>query len=142
MMNKCRSYGVARRDISDRVYATDEERAYTIDESEKLELKLKEEGFPTLIRPICFLPRLAGLPSDFCWSSMPRDDGVVTLVDEEGDEFLTVYLARKKGLSGGWKGFAQSHELVDGDAVIFQRIKPSVLKVYIFMASGLDSSED
>ncbi|KAK9748623.1 hypothetical protein RND81_02G070100 [Saponaria officinalis] len=141
-----KSYGVARRDLSDRVYATEEERAYTIDEAEKLESKLKEEGFPTLIRPM--LPSHTsggfwlGVPSDFCRSSMPRDDGVVTLVDEEGEEFPTVYLARKKGLSGGWKGFAQSHELVDGDAVIFQRIKPSVLKVYIIRASGLETSED
>ncbi|KAH9615338.1 hypothetical protein KSS87_013447 [Heliosperma pusillum] len=141
-----RSYGVARRDLSDRVYATEEERAYTIDEAEKLDVKLKEEGFPTLVRPM--LPSHTsggfwlGLPIEFCRSSLPRNDGMVTLVDEEGEEFQTVYLARKKGLSGGWKGFAQIHDLVDGDAVIFQVIKPSVLKVYILRASGLESSED
>ncbi|KAL9244186.1 hypothetical protein vseg_017989 [Gypsophila vaccaria] len=72
-----------------------------------------------------------GLPGYFCRSSMPRDDGMVTLVDEEGEKFPTVYLARKKGLSGGWKGFAQFHGLVDGDTVIFQLIKCTMLKVTV-----------
>ncbi|KAL2934496.1 hypothetical protein RDABS01_017615 [Bienertia sinuspersici] len=50
-----------------------------------------------------------GLPSDFCRENLPRDDGMVTMVDEEGDDYLVVYLARKRGLSGGWKGFAKAH---------------------------------
>jgi len=54
---------------------------------------------------------------------------MVTLVDEEGNDYPTVYLARKRGLSGGWKGFAEAHQLLDGDAVIFQVISHSVLKV-------------
>lgn len=53
----------------------------------------------------------------------------MTLVDEDGDEYPTVYLARKTGLSGGWKGFSVAHKLADGDAVIFQFIKPTICKV-------------
>lgn len=41
-----------------------------------------------------------GLPSDFCRTSLPRNDGMVTLVDEVGEEYPVVYLARKRGLSG------------------------------------------
>lgn len=60
----------------------------------------------------------------------------MTLVDEDGNKYKTIYLARKTGLSGGWKGFAVAHDLVDGDAVVFQLIKPTTMKVidyYILM---------
>lgn len=53
----------------------------------------------------------------------------MTLIDEDGNEYPTVYLPRKTGLSGGWKGFSVAHELVDGDALIFQLIRPSAFKV-------------
>lgn len=72
---------------------------------------------------------LQGLPVHFCKASLPKNDGVITLVDEDGEEFPTIYLARKTGLSGGWKGFSVAHELTDGDAVVFQLIKPTTMKV-------------
>lgn len=61
--------------------------------------------------------------------NLSRKDEVMTLIDEDGNEYPTIYLARKTGLSGGWKGFAVAHELVDGDALIFQLIRPSAFKV-------------
>lgn len=54
---------------------------------------------------------------------------MITLVDENGDESDTKYLALKTGLSGGWRGFALDHELVDGDALVFQLIEPTRFKV-------------
>lgn len=54
---------------------------------------------------------------------------MITLVDEEGDEFETKYLAEKTGLSGGWRGFAIYHELVDGDALVFQLVSRTEFKV-------------
>lgn len=53
----------------------------------------------------------------------------MTLVDEDGDEWPTRYLPRKTGLSGGWKRFAEDHKLVDGDALVFQLVKPTEFKV-------------
>lgn len=53
----------------------------------------------------------------------------MTLADEDGYEWPTKYLDRKTGLSGGWKGFAVDHELVDGDALVFQLIKPTKFQV-------------
>ncbi|KAL2933332.1 hypothetical protein RDABS01_016451 [Bienertia sinuspersici] len=138
-----KNYGVARsRNLPNRVIATDEVREYTIQEVEKLNSKLDDEGFPTLIRPAsfsCYWLFLAGSSKRLLWASLPRDDGMVTLVDEEGDEYLVVYLARKRGLSGGWKGFAEAHQLVDGDAIIFQVINRSILKVYIIRGSGIET---
>nr|GMD89010.1 B3 domain-containing protein At5g42700-like [Ipomoea batatas] len=70
-----------------------------------------------------------GLPSYFCRRNLPARDETVTLIDESGAEWPTVYLARKAGLSGGWKKFAVDHDLVDGDALVFQLIKRAVFKV-------------
>lgn len=54
----------------------------------------------------------------------------MTLADEDGNEWRTKYLDRKTGLSGGWKGFAVDHDLVDGDALVFQLIKPTKFQVF------------
>lgn len=78
---------------------------------------------------------MQGLPSHFCKRYLSRKDEIVTLVDELGDEWPTSYLARKTGLSGGWKRFAVDHDLVDGDALVFHRIQPTVFKVTPFQNS-------
>lgn len=72
---------------------------------------------------------LQGLPAHFCKTNLPKHDEVMTLIDEDGNEHPTIYLARKTGLSGGWKGFSVAHDLVDGDALVFQLIRPSAFKV-------------
>ena len=59
----------------------------------------------------------------------------MTLIDEGGDEYPIIYLARKTGFSGGWKGFSVAHKLADGDAVIFQLIKPTTCKVIVQSSS-------
>jgi B3 DNA binding domain len=53
----------------------------------------------------------------------------MNLVDEKGYEFDTKYFADRTALSGGWRGFAVAQKLVDGDACVFQLIKPTTLKV-------------
>lgn len=77
-----------------------------------------------------------GLPSEFCKRHLPNKDSVVTLVDEDEEEFHTKYLADKNGLSGGWRGFSIEHQLVDGDALVFHLVRPTVFKV-ISTFSGL-----
>ncbi|KAG6761419.1 hypothetical protein POTOM_034638 [Populus tomentosa] len=69
-----------------------------------------------------------GLPVYFCKSHLPLSDEMMTLEDENGDEFQTKYLARKTGLSGGWRGFSLDHELVDGDALVFHLVSPTRFK--------------
>jgi len=70
-----------------------------------------------------------GLPTYFCRKHLPKSDGTITLVDEEDDESDTLYLARKAGLSTGWKGFAIEHKLHDGDCLVFQLIEQTKFKV-------------
>lgn len=78
---------------------------------------------------------MQGLPSHFCKRHLSRQDVTITLVDEQGDEWPTIYLARKPGLSGGWKRFAVDHDLVDGDALVFHRIQPTAFKVTTILKS-------
>ncbi|KAK8369706.1 hypothetical protein V6Z11_A01G128100 [Gossypium hirsutum] len=81
-----------------------------------------------------------GLPVHFCKTNLPKRDEVMTLVDEEGHEYPTIYLAKKTGLSGGWKGFAVAHGLVDGDAIVFQLLQRTTFKVYIIRVKGSQQS--
>lgn len=72
-----------------------------------------------------------GLPLHFCKEHLPKHDEMITLVDENGNESIVKYLAQKTGLSGGWRGFAIDHELVDGDALVFQLMKPTKFQVLV-----------
>jgi hypothetical protein len=72
---------------------------------------------------------------------MPKQDSIVTLVDEKDEEFDTNYLAYKKGLSGGWAGFAICHGMQDGDAAVFQLIKPTTFKVQYTFSTMLNNVE-
>uniref|UniRef100_A0A7N0VMR6 TF-B3 domain-containing protein n=1 Tax=Kalanchoe fedtschenkoi TaxID=63787 RepID=A0A7N0VMR6_KALFE len=127
------------RDLSNQVYASEEERSYSIKKAEEVQAAL-DATHPSFVKPM--LPSHVsggfwlGLNVSFCKRHLPNRDSEVTLIDEDDEEYPTVYLPRKTGLSGGWKGFAVAHDLTDGDALVFQLIKPTAFKVYITRASG------
>ncbi|XVE70041.1 hypothetical protein DITRI_Ditri10aG0039800 [Diplodiscus trichospermus] len=131
------------RDFLNRVYASDEARAEALEKAEKLESGL-EPHFPVFIKSMLQSHVTGGfwlgLPVHFCKTNLPKRDDVMTLIDEEGNEYPTIYLARKTGLSGGWKRFAVAHELVDGDALVFQLVRPTAFKVYIIRVKGPEQS--
>ncbi|WZZ69534.1 hypothetical protein YC2023_080904 [Brassica napus] len=132
-----RSY--QRKDLLNRVYASDDARVYAIDRAEALQSSLEPE-FPSFIKPMLQSHVTGGfwlgLPRSFCQTHLPKYDEMITLVDENEDEAVTKYLADKNGLSGGWRGFAIDHQLVDGDAVVFHLINPTTFK-----ASGSNEKE-
>ncbi|PIA56424.1 hypothetical protein AQUCO_00700625v1 [Aquilegia coerulea] len=78
-----------------------------------------------------------GFPAKFCSSHLPKEDVMMTLVDENQEEFLARFLPRKTGLSSGWKGFSIAHKLVEGDVLVFHLIKDTKFQVYILRAYGL-----
>ncbi|KAG2400570.1 B3 domain-containing protein [Vigna angularis] len=127
------------RDLSNRVYASDEARMEALEQAENLMSGLKSD-IPNFIKSMLQSHVSGGfwlgLPVHFCKSNLPKGDEVMTLIDEDGNEYPTIYLKRKTGLSGGWKGFAVAHDLADGDALIFQLIKRTTFKVYIIRANG------
>ncbi|XP_028806788.1 B3 domain-containing protein At5g42700 [Neltuma alba] len=138
-----RVYGT-RRNLSNRGQASEEAREEALAKAEKLLSDLESE-YPTFIKPM--LPSHVsggfwlGLSVQFCKTNLPKQDEMITLIDEDGDEYPTVYLARKNGLSGGWKGFAVAHNLAHGDALVFQLIRPTAFKVYIIRVKSPTPTE-
>ncbi|KAG4164807.1 hypothetical protein ERO13_A13G039500v2 [Gossypium hirsutum] len=130
--------GHSHRDLFNRVYASAEERAYAIERAEHLESTLDSE-YPSFVKPM-LQSHVTGGFWLFCKQNLPHHDVMVTLVDEEGEEFVTKYLADKTGLSGGWRGFSIDHNLVDGDALVFQLVAPTEFKVYIIRAYESDDN--
>uniref|UniRef100_A0A7C8Z1H0 TF-B3 domain-containing protein n=2 Tax=Opuntia streptacantha TaxID=393608 RepID=A0A7C8Z1H0_OPUST len=132
-----------RRDLLNRVYASEKDRVYAIERAEELEATLGSN--PCCIKPMLQSHVTGGfwlsLPLPFCKDNLPDHDEWVTLVDEDGGEWQTKYLAAKNGLSGGWRGFAIDHELVDGDCLIFQLVKPNTLKVHIIRVNSSEEDE-
>ncbi|XP_015574366.1 B3 domain-containing protein At3g19184 [Ricinus communis] len=140
-----RSYSYQRRDLLNRIYASDEVRAYAIDRAEKLQSDL-ESDFPSFVKPMLQSHVTGGfwlgLPVQFCKDHLPSRDEYITLVDENGDASETKYLVQKNGLSGGWRGFAIDHQLVDGDALVFQLVSPKEFKVFIIRANEDEEKEN
>ncbi|RZC85330.1 hypothetical protein C5167_041513 [Papaver somniferum] len=60
----------------------------------------------------------------------------MTLVDHKGKMYNLTYIADRTALSGGWKGFAEDHNLRKGDAVLFQLVNLKEFKVYIARENG------
>ncbi|XP_062079530.1 B3 domain-containing protein At5g42700 [Humulus lupulus] len=127
------------RDLSNRVYASDDARTNALERADKLLSELEPE-YPAFVKTMLQSHVTGGfwlgLPVHFCKKNLSKRDEMMTLIDEDGEEYKTVYLARKTGLSGGWKGFSVAHDLVDGDALIFQLIRPSAFKVFIMRVNS------
>ncbi|KAG0473585.1 hypothetical protein HPP92_014924 [Vanilla planifolia] len=116
-----------------------EEKAHALKRAELL-LRHVACDHPSFVKPMvrshvssCFW---LGLPAKFCKDHLPPKETTMVLEDENGDEHEAIYIARRTGLSGGWRSFAVDHELEDGDALIFKLIEPSRFKVYIVKAIG------
>ncbi|KAL8459318.1 hypothetical protein ACS0TY_036707 [Phlomoides rotata] len=138
-----RSY--KRRYLSNRVYASDEDRAYATQRAEDLQSGLDEE-IPSFVKPMLQSHVTGGfwlgLPQRFCKRHLPNRDVIMNLVDENDEVSEAKYLVLKSGLSGGWRGFALSHELVDGDALVFQLTDPTTFKVYIIRVNEQEDSSN
>ncbi|GAB2222514.1 hypothetical protein Droror1_Dr00016630 [Drosera rotundifolia] len=134
-----------RRDLLNRVYASDNDRMHAIQRAKELEASLDSE-FPVFVKPMLQSHVTGGfwlgLPVHFCKIHLPHHDEMVMLVDEDNQTWETKYLALKTGLSGGWRGFSIDHELVDGDALVFQLINPTTFKVYIIKVKCPEGSEE
>ncbi|CAI0557267.1 unnamed protein product [Linum tenue] len=142
-----RTFSYQRRDLLNRVYASSEVRQYAIHRAEELQSTLDPEH-PSFVKPMLQSHVTGGfwlgLPSLFCKTYLPKEDEMMTLIDEGEEPSQTKYLAGKTGLSGGWRGFAIDHELVDGDALVFQLVSPTEFKVHIIRANevGGDSEKE
>ncbi|KAK1605105.1 hypothetical protein QYE76_028778 [Lolium multiflorum] len=128
-----------RKDLANRVYASDEAREYATGKGEELQEKLGSD-YPSFVKPLTQSHVSGGfwlgLPTDFCRKYLPKRDEFLTLVDEVDDEVESLYLALKRGLSAGWRKFSIDHELVDGDCLVFELIHRTTFKIYIIRQSS------
>ncbi|MCL7028621.1 hypothetical protein MKW94_025517 [Papaver nudicaule] len=113
---------------------SDIERAIATRRAEELYANLtRDDGFPCFVKSMLrsHVDRgfWLGLPISFCREHLPTHDEKITLVDGSWKEFRTNYLVQKLGLTKGWRQFAMFHDLLDGDALVFQLIEPTKLKV-------------
>jgi hypothetical protein len=73
------------------------------------------------------------LPPQFCREHLPEHGEVITLVDEEDDEFDVQYYKNPNVHSfysiSRWRRFAIDHKLDEGDCLVFQLIQQRKLKV-------------
>lgn len=125
--------------------ASYEERVHAIKAAEEIQSNL-QSGNPSFVKSMvrshvysCFW---LGLPSKFCEDHLPKTLLDMVLEDENGTEYGAVYIGKRTGLSGGWRGFALDHKLDDGDALVFELIEPARFKVYIVRASEVSSKKN
>lgn len=83
-----------------------------------------------------------GLPLSFCKAHLPKHDQYMKLVNEQGEEWESLYLARKTGLSAGWKRFAEENELKDGDALLFELVQHNHFNVRIVRVCGYEETKE
>ncbi|KAM7250500.1 hypothetical protein ACFE04_022383 [Oxalis oulophora] len=107
--------------------------------AEELLLNLDPQ-FPTFTRTMlrshvasCFW---LGLPGPFAMKHLPQVVSTVTLEAENGEIFDVKYFGNRPGLSQGWRQFAFTQNLLEGDVLIFQLTSPQRFKVYIIRGPG------
>ncbi|KAG1338177.1 B3 domain-containing protein [Cocos nucifera] len=122
-----------------------EEQIRAVQRAEKLQSDLNS-NHPSFVKSMlrshvssCFW---LGLPSKFCKENLPPHEMMMVLEDENGLEYDAIYIGNRTGLSGGWRGFAMDHKLEDGDALVFELVKPERFKVYIIKAIESQDSDD
>ncbi|XP_026413137.1 putative B3 domain-containing protein At5g58280 isoform X2 [Papaver somniferum] len=116
--------------------ATAAQRANAIKRAEDFRVQHVPSSHPSYVKSMLQSHVYHGfwlnVPNDFCQKYLTEEKMTIVLEDEEGVEYDTIYIGEKTGLSGGWKAFAKDHKLDDGDALVFELIKPTRFKVHIF----------
>ncbi|BBH09547.1 AP2/B3-like transcriptional factor family protein [Prunus dulcis] len=121
-----------KRATVESLYDTSQAQSSVLERAQEVEVSL-DPKFPSLLKVM--LPSHVtggfwlGLPKKFCCEHLPKQDIMIALEDENGEEFETKYLADKVGLSGGWRGFSIAHKLLEGDVIVFHLVTPSKFKI-------------
>ncbi|MCO5602718.1 hypothetical protein L7F22_056855 [Adiantum nelumboides] len=130
--------------LYERKYASEEARMSATKKAEDLK-KMLPQTHASFVKPMLQSHVTGGfwlgLPAAFCRDNLPKKDDRIVLEDELKEEWETIYLSYKTGLSGGWRGFSLDHGLVDGDALVFELVEPKRFKVHIIRVYGANGAE-
>ncbi|XP_059645073.1 B3 domain-containing protein Os05g0481400-like [Cornus florida] len=106
-------------------------------QAEQIQLSLGTE-FPSFVKLMvkshvstCFMMRF---PISFCKSHLPKQNSIIILEMESGEQYKLKFIADEQGLSAGWSKFVTLHKLLEGDVLVFQLIEANKFKVYIIRA--------
>ncbi|CAL4931737.1 unnamed protein product [Urochloa decumbens] len=115
------------------------ERSHAIAKAKATELGADYPTFVKTISQYYATATVLDLPTQFCRELVPKHGEVITLVDEDDEEFDVQYykgpndsICRIKS----WRGFAIDHKLNYGDSLVFQLIQRRKFKVYIIRAGS------
>lgn len=134
--------GTVYRQLAGRRDVPESTRQAALDAAEVVYKALKNPGFVRgMLHSHTASGFWLGLPVSFCREYLPHRDETIVLEDEKLLEWECVYLAKKIGLSGGWRGFSIDHSLVDGDACVFELVEPKRFKIHIFRCDNCEGSE-
>uniref|UniRef100_A0ACD5XLF5 Uncharacterized protein n=1 Tax=Avena sativa TaxID=4498 RepID=A0ACD5XLF5_AVESA len=117
------------------------DHAYAISKAEELQDELGSD-YPTFVKSMTQSLTMLYIPVQFSMEHLPDRDTKFSLVDDDDEEFYTQYRPHSSSLNLGWRDFVEDHELVDGDCLVFQLIKKTLFKVYIFRASSYYDNDD
>ncbi|KAF9598319.1 hypothetical protein IFM89_026608, partial [Coptis chinensis] len=110
--------------------ASYEERTSAQRYAEDFQANLQHPSFvKSMVRSHVYSCFWLGLPHNFCKNHLPAADLTMVLENEKGSEYESLYIGRKRGLSGGWRRFALDHKLDDGDALVFELTESDRFKV-------------
>ncbi|KAF5199381.1 B3 domain-containing protein [Thalictrum thalictroides] len=131
------------RPIDEVKFASYEEKVYAKQCAENFRSTLKSgpSFVKSMVRSHVYSCFWLGLPAEFCEKHLPSFEVTMFLEDADGLEYESIYKAEKRGLSGGWRGFALAHKINEGDALVFQLIETERFKIHIFRASELHTAE-
>ncbi|XP_038707638.1 putative B3 domain-containing protein At5g58280 isoform X2 [Tripterygium wilfordii] len=138
--NRSHSSSFSTRPLDEVKIASFEERKKALHAAEKIQSSLQSENpsfVKSMVRSHVYSCFWLGLPSQFCKEHLSNRGSEMVLEDENGNEYDAVYIGSRAGLSGGWRGFALEHKLDDGDALVFELVEPTRLKIYIVRVSSL-----
>jgi hypothetical protein len=125
-----------------RRYLTEPARQLAVEAAEELHKDIEN---PAFVKPMLHSHTSSvfwlGLPEEFCKEHMPFADEKFILEDGKEKEWECRYLAQKQGLSGGWRGFALDHDIMDGDCCVFELVSPGRFKVHIVRFEDDDDEE-
>ncbi|EEF43707.1 B3 domain-containing protein Os01g0234100 [Ricinus communis] len=123
-----------KRVVVNEFYDNTETKSSPTERAKELQASL-DSSFPSfakcLVRSNVKVGFWMHLPMPFCKLHLPKNDTVVSVETENGQEYKINYIAERTALSGGWKAFCSSNQLHEGDVLVFHLLEPLRFKVYI-----------
>ncbi|KAL8027671.1 hypothetical protein ABFX02_14G111700 [Erythranthe guttata] len=120
----------------------------TMDRAHSMQGNLSPD-FPSFVKPMqmshVITKQRLTLPKLFCDAHLPKEDGIIVLLDENDQLHDTKYMMEVRdryALTFGWRSFSTANKLLEGDVLVFQLVEPWKFKIYIAKATTTLPNQD